>query len=192
MKYPQTFRVARALACGLCAVTALCFVAAVSRADQIQSSIKNYNYVASIRGGIYYTLHKSLQNDLGTPDYLGGISLALQQEPLQYRSSFAVDYIYKSSNGNKLSAVPINFEYQKYGGPEGSVYPYFLLGAGAWFVHLNDTNAGVNAEQTAFDTEIGFGVDTPQQVYAEVRYNIVAPVMGEDFSGPSFLVGVRF
>lgn len=192
MKYAQIIRAARVLACGLPAVAGLCLASAAARADEIQSSVKSYNYVAAIRGGIYYNLHKSLQNDIGTPAGIGGVAISLEQEPLQYRTSLAVDYVYKEQNGNKLSMVPVNFEYQHYTKPAGTWYPYMLLGVGAAFVHLNDGAAGVNGEKTAFDTELGLGVDTPYQVFAEVRYNIVAPTLGEDFSGPDVLLGVRF
>ncbi|MDR3710456.1 MAG: hypothetical protein P4L33_19325 [Capsulimonadaceae bacterium] len=181
-----------ALCLALTAVSAVFFAAGATRADEIPTAIKGYNYTAAIRGGIYYNLHNDLQNLLGTPAPIGGLAVTLEQEPLQNRSSVAVDYLEKSKNGSKERIIPVAFEYQWYQAPQGVVNPYFILGVGGAWVYLNDLVSGTSDTKLAFDTSLGLGVDTPWQVFAELRYNWIAPTLGEDFSGPSLLFGVRF
>ena len=188
MKYASI----RGAACAFALFVAAFIAVGAARADEIQTAIKGYNYTASIRGGAYFQLHSDLQNTFTNPIPFGGMTVTLEQEALVSRSSLAIDYEGKSQNGNKEQIIPVTFEHQWYQGAEGIVNPYFVLAIGGAWVTLNDVNTGVNQQRLAFDSSFGLGIDTPWQVFGEVRYNWIAPTLGEDFSGPSVLVGVRF
>lgn len=159
--------------------------------------------VGAIRLGIYLPASSHVTTPIGKVFPGGGLDYTFQQTA-QDRAQVSLDYIERSSSGSDVRVVPLTVSDIIYSGPRADFRPYWGVGAGAYFVHVNVPNPNpaitigtpgaqiVNGTDTVFGGFLDLGLDFQYDIFVDARYHWIGEVDGVNPSGLELTAGYRF
>jgi len=196
MKPTNISAVLRSLVLGLTAAAVLTMISAVpANADEnstipAESSINRA--VGSVRAGAYFFENSYTKKQFSTPTPSIGFSVIFDQQPAVSRSFVTVDYTYSESNGNSVRLIPVQAENEWFQAKWNKMTPYVLAAAGLTYEKIVDNVREQSGTTNAFSGAFGAGLLFQSNAYAELKYELIASSIDEQFSGWQLNVGFLF
>lgn len=192
--YPRLRTVALSAVAAGGALTLLTAVRPAAAQTNLPTAADNQP-IATVRAGVYFPFNSKLKNNGSKALYAGGLDYTIQHKTGVNRTVLSVDYIEKTGGGHDVRIIPVTIGSFALQTGQGSVRPYFGVGAGAYFIHQNlpdDSGANQNTNKVAIGGYLGAGVDFSSNLLLEARYHIIQKVGGYNSGGLEVTAGIRF
>jgi hypothetical protein len=166
-----------------------------ARADEnstipAESSINKI--LGSVRAGAYFFENSYTKDHFSSPTATVGLDVVFDQQPAVSRSFLTVDYIYSESNGNSVRLIPVQAENEWLQAKWNKTTPYVLAAAGLTYEKIVDNVREQDGTTDAFSGAFGAGLIFQSNAYAELKYELIAASMDEQYSGWQLNVGFLF
>jgi hypothetical protein len=180
------------------AMLAIAMAATAFAAPAVHAQVNKSDTTGAIRLGAYIPVNSNTQQTYGRYYWAGGLDYYFQQNGVDQRSNFSVDYTSYTDGNNYLRIIPVTVGQQSILPARGrGVRPYVGYGIGAYFVHVkNPSNPSFGASDTVNSTVYGgymqAGLDLTDNLFVDARYHIVSPVKNVNTDSFELTAGVRF